>query len=134
MNKNEGLELVLVGRLADAFERTGWRVQREVRGPRDRRADLVCESDGQTYAVELKALAGAGRIGLLRGLLADAVLRSRVAAKEIGARPLVVIAATVLSDAMTEQLRSYRDAFASDVAWGAMDLRKISHFVNNRRP
>ena len=122
-NRNDSLRQAFAGRLAAAFKQAGWRVKRDVSGMGS--VDLLCESGEQTYAVVVNAQAGAGRIGALRGLLADSVLRARATAEERSVSPLAVVAASALSDAMLEQLRSYHDAFAPDVAWGAMDLRGL---------
>jgi hypothetical protein len=107
----------LAERLAASFRRAGWRVTAEVHG-----TDLVVAHGRRRYAVEVK-LAREPRKDEVLGALASAILQSRFAARAIGAKPLAVVGAQHLSDAMTASIRDYAARYADESAYGILDLR-----------
>src|SRR5258708_1850601 len=110
------LERQLVERLAAAFRDAEW----EVSG--DRKADLVVAHGPKRYVVELK-VAREPRKAEAQGSFADAILRSKSAARAIGGKPLAIVGASHISDAMAAALRDYARDYADGCAHGLVDLR-----------
>lgn len=74
-------------------------------------------------ALQLKASPGRARRAILRGLLADAVLRSKAWAQDSNAEPLAVLAAPAISDEIASELANYISRVAPAIAWGLLDER-----------
>lgn len=109
----------LVERLSAAFRAAQWKVV-PVSG--DRRADLLVAHGPRRYVVELK-LAREPRKAEVQGALADAILQSKSAARAISAKPLAVVGASHISDAMAASVREYAGLYADGSAYGMADLR-----------
>src|ERR1019366_5521432 len=79
--------------LKDAFQRSGWRVDANLRAA-DRQADMAVSKHSQRYMIELKA-ASEGRRDRLVPLLAQAILVAQSIAKASSkpAMPLAIVAA-----------------------------------------
>lgn len=120
-NQHQQLVERAASHLASALEADGWDVSRSPPGPRA--PDLLCRKGEQVYAVELKASVGKARRTILRALLADAILQSRVRAEQLEAQPLAVLVAPSLSVEIASELAEYVREFGGDVAWGALDDR-----------
>jgi hypothetical protein len=105
--------------VARLFESGGWKVSRSSRS-----GDFRVAKGSLQYAVEIKA-AREGRRPLLEAFLADALLRAQAAARihHPSSRPLAVVAAPALSDAMAGALRDYVSAMAPGAAFGLVDSR-----------
>ncbi len=113
-------EQALEGDLVRRFESSGWKVSRR---RSSRSGDLSIAKGDLRYSVELKA-AREGRRPLLEAFLADALLRARAAARaHPPSRPLAVVAAPALSDAMAGALRHYVSSVAPGAAYGLVDSR-----------
>jgi hypothetical protein len=113
---SSSLERQLVERLSAAFRDAEW----EVNG--DRKADLVVVHGPKRYVVEVK-VAREPRKAEVQGSLADAILRSKSAARAIGGKPLAIVGASHISDAMAAALVDYARDYADGCAYGLMDLR-----------
>jgi hypothetical protein len=114
-------ERALESALVRLFEKGGWKVSRS----RSSHSGNISVAKGSLlYAVELKA-AREGRRPLLEAFLADALLRARAAARAHASlsRPLAIVAAPALSDAMAAALRDYVSAVAPGAAFGLVDSR-----------
>ncbi|HUB08650.1 MAG TPA: hypothetical protein VMB50_16710 [Myxococcales bacterium] len=122
-SSSQALERQLLDRAAQAFQGAGWSVQRQPSLPDMRSGpDLVIGKGSVRYVVEIKA-SHVPRHSLLQGLLADAILQGRVMAKAFGGRPLAIVGASNISDAMSARFRDYVDEFGVGVAWGCLDER-----------
>ncbi len=116
---SSGLGRQLVEHLSAAFRNAGWKVV-SVSGAR--KADLVVAHGPKRYVLEVK-VARESRRAEVQGALADAILRSKSAARAIGAKPLAVVGAPHISDAMAAALRDYAREYADGCAHGLVDLR-----------
>src|SRR3954464_4921637 len=114
-------ERALENALVRRFENGGWKVSRS---RSSRSGDFSVARGGLRYAVELKT-ARESRRPLLEAFLADALLRAQAAARaqRPPSRPLGVVAAPALSDAMAGALRDYVSAVAPGAAFGLLDSR-----------
>ena len=106
----------LVERLSAAFHQAGWKVSK------GSKADLVVAHGPKRYVLEVKA-AREPRKAEVQGALADAILRSKLAARAVRAKPLAVVGAPHISDAMAAALRDYAREYADGSAHGLVDLR-----------
>jgi hypothetical protein len=113
------LDAHLVERLAAAFREQGWEA---IPLAGDRKADLVVARGKNRYVVELKA-AREPRKPEMQGALANAILQSKAVARSIGGKPLAVLGAGNISDAMAESLREYVRDFGDGCPYGLIDLR-----------
>lgn len=111
----------LLAHLQSTLERAGWTLVRPAGD--GGQPDLVLARDRRVLGVELKASSGRARRAVLRGLLADAVLQSRVSAKVIDGEPLPIVAAPAISNEIAEELAEYMHRVAPGMAWGLMDER-----------
>lgn len=115
-------------RLASALRRRGWSVHPPPKSRGQPVFGLLAEHGSHRYVIEFK-LARESRRETLQALLADAILRARSAASEVGAKPLAVVAAPQLSGPMREALRDYVRAFAPGQAFGYLDGRGLVYFA-----
>lgn len=106
--------------LASAFEAVGWSVSSS---RKESPADLLCRRGNEVYAVDVKAVAGRARRPMLQAFLADAILRSRVLAREVEAKPLAILVASSVSDHIVAELEEYVSRFGGKTAWGILDDR-----------
>lgn len=111
-------------RLADLFEKAGWRVQPHPNA--DLGADLVARRKGIEYAVEIKS-AAEGRGDRLVPLFAQAVLQ---AARAAGGKavPLAVVAAPRVSSRVADQVMAFAERYAPDAAAGVIDFEGFAVF------
>ena len=110
-----------VERLKDAFQRSGWRVDANLRAA-DRQADMAVSKHGQRYLIELKA-ASEGRRDRLVPLLAQAILEAQAIAKVSSkpAMPLAIVAAPRIAAPVLAHLEQFVADNAPGVAAGFMD-------------
>lgn len=99
--------------------RAGWRVRRQPRG--EQRIDALVERGQRRLAIEVRA-ARDSRTLHLQALLADAALRARRAALELGADPVAIVGAPRISDGVAAQVRAYADRYLEGTAHGIVDL------------
>lgn len=116
-----GLEERALDQLGSAFERAGWSLEQPPRGVGQ--LDLLLRKGERALVVELKASPGRSRRAVLRGQLADAVLRSRAWARELDAEPFAVLAAPAISDEIAGELADYMGHVAPGMGWGILDER-----------
>ena len=129
-----------VERLKDAFLRSSWRVDANVRAA-DRQADMVVSKHGQRYLIELKA-ASEGRRDRLVPLLAQAILEAQTIARASlkPAMPLAIVAAPRIAAPVLAHLEQFVADNAPDVAAGFMDDEGLLRFCGanleelNQRP
>lgn len=107
------------------LEASGWRVQ-PARGHADLGYDFLAKKDDLRYAVQIK-LAKDARRALLEGLLASAILRARVAAAEVNARPLAIVCAPSISKPLLNELDQFVGRYGEGSAWGVMDDAGLVH-------
>lgn len=118
--------------LISAFLSAGWQVRYS-----DQRINwlapyhLIVEKPSVRYVIELKVARDARRQEL-QALLADAVLRSRVAANQHDGKPLAVVGAPSLSDRLIGDLREYMETYAPEQAYGFVDARGCLELVGPR--
>jgi hypothetical protein len=113
------LEAQLLERIASALRDAGWKIQSQ---HRDLKADLVVADSARRYAVELKVVREP-RKAELQAALAAAILQSKAIAKSIGARPLAIVGAPHISEAMAVALRQYAQEYGEGSAFGFVDSR-----------
>jgi hypothetical protein len=112
--------------LEEFLGNSGWHVDRfpAARSPvlhcEDPDVDLIASHGAHRYAVQIKCAKEARRT-LLEGLLASALLRARVGAVAVDAKPLAVVCAPTISDPLVTELGKFVARFGEGAAWGAMD-------------
>lgn len=109
----------LVERLSAAFRDAKWEV---VPLSGDNKADLLVSHGQKRYVAEVK-FAREPRRFEVQGALADAILRSKAAARSIGAKPLAIVGAPHISEGMAAAIREYARDYGDGCAHGLMDLR-----------
>lgn len=109
----DGLLDVLRRRLLDAGARN---LRAQAKDGSDE--DLAFELRRAKFSVELMVSRDA-RMAILRGLLAEAILRSRAR----GRRTLAMVGAPSISDSMVEELQRFVAQVAPDQPWGLVDGR-----------
>lgn len=117
-----GLGAQLEDHLFDSLTEEGWRVARDVVATAPHRVSGLVTRGAERCAVEIK-VAGQARVAVLEGLLAAAILRSRLAARELEAMPLAVVGAPVISRKVYDHLRSFAEVYGEGAAWGIIDAR-----------
>jgi hypothetical protein len=117
-----------VDRLKDAFQRSGWRVDANLRAA-DRQADMAVSKHSHRYLIELKA-ASEGRRDRLVPLLAQAILEAQAIAKASSkpAMPLAIVAAPRIAAPVLAHLEQFVADNAPDVAAGFMDDEGLLRF------
>lgn len=103
--------------LKELLEASGWRVEP---APDPAAFDVLVSKGDLRYAVEIK-YAKEARRALVEGLLASAILRARVAASEVNAKPLAIVCAPSVSAGLMDALRQFMRRYGEGAAWGAMD-------------
>lgn len=121
----DSLHSELESSLARALESEGLGAERVAAEP-DSGADLVVVGEAGTWVIELK-VATAARGEALQDRLAAAVLQARHYAAEVGARPLAVVGAPVMTPRQIERLRRFVGTFAPEMEWGVIDGRGLLH-------
>lgn len=115
---SEDLSSRLEEHLAQTFRDAGWVVSRsEPRGV----CDFVVSNGATQYAIELKVAKEARRT-LLQALFADSLLRARWSAQQLdNAKPLAVVGAPSISDALADDLQAYASKYGGNDAFGFID-------------
>ncbi len=113
--------------VSQLFESNGWDVKHSPQlGPNE--ADLLISKGHQAFVVEIKALSE-GRSDRVIPLLSQAILQARAnARKEGSARPLAVIYVESAPASLLDQVNSFSDNFAPDVAVGVVSKSGLKHF------
>ena len=114
------------GLLADIFEQAGWRVERQPKHQKSELDMIVRDSNGVTYAVEVKA-AVEGRADRLLPLFSQAVLQSQHGASK-NAVPLAVVAAPKISRGAAERILKFAAQYVPDAAAGVIDFEGLRLF------
>jgi hypothetical protein len=112
--------------LVNLFRRAGWEVLRQ---PQVRGADLIIDSGGRKYVVELTR-SSEGRRDRLIPLLSQAILQVQAAKQRLpkSAVPVAVVAANRIPDSVAEQLKEFASQHAPDIAVGIIDLEGLRAF------
>jgi hypothetical protein len=106
--------------LADLLRRAGWRVREQ--SPVDGAADLIADSHGKKFIVELKWSAE-GRRDRLVPLLSQAILQAQAAARQFSesAVPVAVVASRYIPESVAEQVKQFALSHAPNVGIGVID-------------
>ena len=107
--------------LWSALQGEGWQVEAGAELPAP--ADLVARRGDQALSIELKVARGRARREVLRGLLADGILRARAAAQASGSKPVALLFAPAISAELADELEAYFAEVAPDLSWGLIDGR-----------
>lgn len=115
--------------LANLFRKAGWRVQRALRG-KDMQPDLVVDSGGKQYIIEIK-VCSEGRRDRLIPLLSQAILQARAIAQRFPAPtvPVAVVAARRIPASVAGQIKQFAERYAPDVGVGVMDAEGLRSFA-----
>lgn len=124
----------------EAFRQASWRIHRP-RGGSPVESELIVESGGIIYAVEIKRSAE-GRRDRVIPLLSQAILEAQAFAKEVGesAVPVAVVGAPRVPPAVVDAVRQFLQRMAPDVGAGVVDGNGLRTFwghgleVLNRQP
>jgi hypothetical protein len=113
--------------LVDLFRRGGWSIHS--RPSAGSQADLVIESAGKKYVVEIKR-SPEGRRDRLIPLLAQAILQAQAAARLYlkSAIPVAVVASPRISDSVATQVKEFALAHAPKVGIGIIDSEGLRVF------
>ena len=117
--------------LLGLFQREGWSVLRRVSGEH-MRANVVADSGGQRFLVELKRVSE-GRRDRLVPLLAQAILQSRAAAERLSPHtlPVAVIASDRITTSVAEEAKQFAQDCAPEVGVGMIDGRGLRVFTGH---
>jgi len=117
--------------LAEVLRKAGWRVHRHP-AIGDMRADIIAESDGRKYVVEVKA-SSEGRSDRLIPLLSQAILQARAIAQRFPepAVPVAVVAAKRIPVSVAEHLKDFAQRYAPEVGVGVIDADGFRSFVGH---
>lgn len=118
---------LVVDEVAALFRRAGWNV---VRGRSDRQLDFVIRRKRRCYVVEVK-VGSEGRRDRLLPLLSQAILQAQAAARRDRARrsrPLAIVLAPHVPRALADDLISFANEVAPDVAVGVIDMQGLRRF------
>jgi hypothetical protein len=113
--------------LIKLFQQAGWHV-REQPSP-DRAVDIVVESGGKKYAIELKR-SSEGRRDRLIPLLSQAILQAKAAAHRLSesAVPVAIVASRYIPDSVAENAQEFAASNAPDVGVGVIDSEGLRAF------
>jgi hypothetical protein len=111
--------------LAEIFEHSGWRVERDPHRHRSP-VDMIIRRPGVVYAVDIKASVE-GRGDRLVPLFAQAVLQSLRGAGQ-NATPLAVVAAPKISQRVADQVLKFAENYAPNAAAGVIDFEGLRLF------
>ena len=113
--------------LLDLFRRAGWSIYDKP--PADGQADVVAESGGKKYVIEVKRSAE-GRRDRLVPLLSQAILQAQAAARHFSnsAIPVAVVASPHISDSVAAQVQQFALRHAPNVGIGVMDSEGLRVF------
>ena len=113
--------------IVDLFRRGGWSIH--ARPPAGNQADLVVESAGQKYVVEIKR-SSEGRRDRLIPLLSQAILQAQAAVRlhSKSAIPVAVIASPRIPDSVADQVKEFALTHAPKVGIGIIDSEGLRVF------
>ena len=113
--------------LIDLFRRAGWSIHS--RPSAGSQADLVIESAGKKYVVEIKR-SSEGRRDRLVPLLSQAILQAQAAARlySKSAIPVAVVASPHISDLVAAQVKEFALTHAPEVGIGVIDSEGLRVF------
>ena len=125
VRNNDEFEHILV----DALRKAGWRVRRHPKAG-DLQADIIAESRGRKYIVEVKGLSE-GRRDRLIPLLSQAILQARTIAQRFvePMLPVAVVAARRIPPSVAKDLRDFAERHAPDVGIGVIDTQGFRSFA-----
>lgn len=135
----DNLSSSLEERLEQTFRDAGWVVSRS--DPR-KVCDFVVSNGTTQYAIDLKVAKEARRT-LLQALFADSLLRARWSAQQLdNAKPLAVVGAPSISDALADDLHAYASKYGGNDAFGLIDAEgrlelfgsDLEHFHMGKTP
>lgn len=138
-SKIEQLLSAATVRLRDALEAAGWAAEDpvvvEVEGARASRGATAIsfERAGARFEAVLQGVVGSASFDTLRRALADGLLTGRAATRGTDRRPMAIVVATPLSEAMVGRLHDYARWVDPDAAWGVVDPRGIVRLHGPRR-
>jgi hypothetical protein len=91
--------------VVDLFRRSGWRVQEQ---PGNGKADLLAESDGRKYVIEVKRSAESRPDRLVPRLL-QAIIQAQSAARHVSnsAIPVAIVGSPHISSSVAEQVKQF---------------------------
>lgn len=117
--------------VGDVFRKAGWTVRRQVTVG-DAQADLLADSGGLPFLVEVKSLSE-GRRDRLIPLLAQAILQSKFAAEKYPcpAVPVAVVGANRIAISVAEEARRFAARHAPEVGAGVVDSDGLRVFTGH---
>ena len=117
--------------VGDVFRNAGWTVRRRV-AVGDAQADLLADSGGRHFLVEVKSLSE-GRRDRLIPLLAQAILQSKSAAQKYPrpAVPVAVVGANRVPISVAEEARRFAARHAPEVGAGIVDSAGLRVFTGH---
>lgn len=116
--------------VAQLFDSNGWKVQ-HAHHIDLKKADLVVSKGHKVFIVEITALSE-GRSDRVIPLLSQAILQARVYAREASkALPLAVIYVKSASPSLLNQVSSFSENFAPDVAVGVISESGLRRFLGH---
>ena len=117
--------------VGDVFRRAGWTVRSRV-PIGDTQADLLADSGGRQFLVEVKSLSE-GRRDRLIPLLAQAILQAKSAARECPhpTVPVAVVGAKRVPISVAEEARRFATSHAPEVGAGVVDAAGLRVFTGH---
>jgi Holliday junction resolvase len=115
--------------VAQVLRKAGWRVRRPSSAA-DKGPDLVFDTNGKTYVVQLKS-SSEGRGDRLIPLLSQAILQARAFAQHFPGRaaPIAVVAAKHIPASVADQIKQFAERYAPEVGVGVIDAEGFRSFV-----
>ena len=112
--------------VADLFHRAGWRVEEQ---PGGGKADLLVESRGRKYVIEVKR-SPESRPDRLIPLLSQGILQAQSAARHLSNSgiPVAIVGSSYISPSVAEQVKRFAVSHVPDVGIGVMDSQGFRSF------
>jgi hypothetical protein len=112
--------------LVQLFRRAGWRVEEQ---PASGKADLLVESEGRKFVIEVKRSAES-RPDRLVPLLSQAILQAQSAARHLSksAIPVAIVGSPHISSSVAEQVKQFAASYVPDVGIGLIDSQGFRAF------
>jgi hypothetical protein len=112
--------------VVDLFRRAGWRVEEQ---PGGGQADLLAESGGRKYVIEVKRSAES-RPDRLIPLLSQGILQAQSAARHLSKSviPVAIVGSPYISPSVAEQVERFAVSHVPDVGIGMMDSQGFRSF------
>ena len=117
--------------VGDVFRNAGWKVRRQV-PMGDTQADLLADSGGRHFLVEVKSLSE-GRRDRLIPLLAQAILQAKAAAEKCPRPtvPVAVVGSHRVPISVAEEARRFAACHAPEVGAGVVDAEGLRVFTGH---